>query len=888
MTEWRQEIRRRLADLNLAPAREAEIVEELSQHLEDHYAEMLANGATEVEAERRTLEELCEGAALRRELLRVEHEVAPEPIVLGTNGRSNMIADLWQDLRYGARMLAKKPGFTAIAILTLALGMGANTAIFSVVNAVLLRPLPFKEPSRLAMVFERRPTSGEANLPVATYEFAAWRGQSQSFESLALIQTAGLNLTGGGRGGGKAEAETIKAWRVSPEFFSLLGIPLLQGRAFVTGEDKAGSDQIAVLNQSLWRRRFASDPNIIGQTISLNDQPFTVVGVIPQLDLMPDLLLPFDLTAVRTSENDHDSTSVMGRLKAGVTIEQANRELAQIARQLELSDPNNTGHGVHVISLHENTVGNVSRALWVLFGAVAFVLLIACANVANLLLARAVARQQEIALRSALGATQFRIIRQLLTESLLLAALSGGLGLLLASWLTDLLPNIQAVNLPRLEQIGIDGEVLAATIGFSLLTGLLTGIAPAWHGYTPNLSWRLLEGRRGLNRSHSGSLLIVLELALTLILLVGSGLMLKSFAQLVRVDPGFDPSNVLRVALSLPALRYPEAEQQVLFYQQLLERLKALPGVEAVGATSQSPLLDSGSWGAVAIEGRSAPPPGQETYVAVTSISADYFRTMRIPLLRGRAFTAFDGAQSAPVAIINETMARRFWPNEDPLGQRLRADGGRALTVAGVVGDVRHGGLNARPIPEMFVPHQQSPNASLTVMVRTAIDPLMLAATVREEVAALDQDLPAPITTMERLISGSVAGQRFNALLLGAFGALALVLTVFGVFGVINYSVAQRTHEIGVRIALGAQRRDIFELIIGQGMRLAFLGIGIGLLGALALTRILADMLYEVSPVDAATFTLVPLLLMGVTLLACYVPARRAAKVDPMIALRCE
>jgi putative ABC transport system permease protein len=787
-----------------------------------------------------------------------------------------------QDLRYGARMLAKKPGFTAIAMLTLALGIGANTAIFSIVNTVLLRPLPFKDPNRLVMVFERRPTSGEANLPVATYEFAAWQAQAQSFENLALVQTAGLNLSGRG------DAETIKAWRVSPGFFSLLGIPMLQGRAFMTGEGETGRNRSAVLNQALWRRRFASDPNIVGQTISLNDQPFTVVGVIPQLDLMPDVLLPFDLAAVRTNLNDHDSSSVMGRLKAGVTIEQANRELAQIARQLELSDSNNTGHGVQVVSLHENMVGNVSRALWVLFGAVAFVLLIACANVANLLLARAVARQKEIALRAALGATQFRIMRQLLTESLLLAALSGGFGLLLASWLTDLLPKIQAVNMPRLEQIGIDGKVLAATIGFSLLTGLLTGIAPAWHGYTPNLSRRLLEGRRGLNRHHSGSLLVVLELALTLILLVGSGLMLKSFVQLVRVDPGFDPSSVLRIGLSLPALRYPEAEQQALFYERLIERIKALPGVEMVSATSQSPLLDSGSWGAIAIEGRPAAPPGQETYAVVASISADYFRTMRIPLVRGRAFTGFDGAQSAPVVIVNETMARQFWPNEDPLGQRLRADGSPALTVIGVAGDVRHGGLAARPHPEMFIPHQQSPNASLAVMARTAIDPLILAATVRQEIGALDQDLPVSITTMEQLVSGSVAGHRFNALLLGAFGALALGLAAVGVFGVINYSVAQRTHEIGVRIALGAQRRDIFNLIIGQGLRLAFLGIGIGLLGALALTRIIADMLYQVSPVDAATFALVPLLLVGVTLLACYVPARRAAKVDPMIALRCE
>jgi putative ABC transport system permease protein len=802
--------------------------------------------------------------------------VDPQSAILKFWGGTNMISDLWQDLRYGMRMLLKHPGFTAIAMLTLALGIGANTAIFSVVNTILLRPLPFKDPNRLVMIFERRPTSGEADLPVATYEFAAMREQARSFENLSFIQTAGLNLSGRG------DAETIKAWRVSPEFFSLMRIPMLQGRTFMAGE----VNQIAILNQSLWQRRFASDANIIGRNITLNDQPVTVIGVIPQLDLMPDVLLPFDSTAIRTRANEHDSSSVIGRLNAGATLEQAQRDLAQIARQLELSDSNNTGHGVQIVSLHEYAVGDVSRALWVLFGAVAFVLLIVCANVANLLLTRAVARQKEIALRTALGATQFRIIRQLLTESLLLAAASGILGLLLATWLIDLLPKLQAVNLPRLEKIGIDTEVLAATIGLSLLTGLLTGIAPVLHSFTPNLSRRLLEGTRGLNRRNSGSFLVVLELALTLILLVGSGLLLQTFVRLLHVNPGFDSSNVLRLGLSLPALGYPKAEQQLLFYEKLIERLRGLPGVESASATSQSPLLASGNWGAVTIEGRPAAPPGRETYVAVTSISTDYFHTMRIPLVQGRSFTEFDGAQSAAVAIVNETMARQFWPHESPLGRRLVADGGPSLAVIGVVGDVLHGGLSAAPIPEIFLPHQQAPVASLAVMVRTSMDPSLLAATVREEVGALDHDLPVPLTTMDQVVSRSIAGQRFNALLIGAFGALALGLSVVGVFGVINYSVAQRTHEIGVRIALGANRGDIFKIIIGQGMRLAFLGVGIGLLGAFALTRMLADLLYQVSTLDAATFVLVPLLLGGVTLLACYLPARRAAKVDPLVALR--
>jgi putative ABC transport system permease protein len=788
---------------------------------------------------------------------------------------------LMQDLRFGVRMLRKNPGFSSIAILTLALAIGANTAIFSVVNAVLLRPLPFKEPDRLVMVWERRPTSGDVNLPVAAYEFAAWRERARSFERLALVQASGLNLTGAG------EAEIIKAWRVSAEFFSLLGVPMLQGRDFAPGEDQAGRNNIVVLNQTLWQRRFAADPDVVGKTIFLNDQSFTVVGIAPALNLMPDVWVPLDWPGLNAS--GHDGFNVMGRLKVGIPLEQAQTELAQLARQLEQSDPsNNTGHGVQIVSLHENTVGKVSRALWVLFGAVAFVLLIACANVANLLLTRAVARQKEIAIRAALGATRLRVMRQLLTESLLLAGLSGGLGLLLAHWLTTLLPKIEAVKLPRLEQISLDGKVLAATIGLSLLTGLLTGIAPAWHSFTSNLSQRLLESTRGLKRRRNGSVLVVLELALTLILLVGSGLMLKSFVRLTQVDPGFDPANVLRLDLSLPALRYAKAEQQAQFYEQLIERLKVLPGVEAVGATSQSPLLGSGNWGAVAIEGRPAPSPGQETYVAVTSISADYFRTMRIPLTRGRAFTEFDGAQAAGVVIINETMARQFWPRQNPLGQRLRTDNGSLLTLMGVVGDVRQGGLNARPNPEMFIPHRQAPDASLAVMVRTANDASSLTAGVREQVTALDPNLPAPLTTMEQHLSASVAGQRFNALLLGSFGALALGLAFVGVFGVIHYSVAQRTHEIGVRLALGAQRRGIFKLVIGQGLRLALLGTSIGLLGAWVVTRVIAELLYDVNPLDATTFIFAPLLLTSLALLACWIPARRATKVDPLIALRHE
>jgi putative ABC transport system permease protein len=813
---------------------------------------------------------------------------------------------LLQDLRYGARILLKKPGFTLIAVITLSLGIGANTAIFSVVNAVLLRPLQFKEPDRVMMLWERRASSGDANITISAHEFVAWREQSRAFERMALIRGDSFTLTSGG------EPETINAWRVSADFFSVLGVQPKLGRVFATGEDQAGRNNIVALSQKLWQRRFGSNPEVIGKTITLSDQPFTVVGVMPALDPKPpDLWLPIDLPDEAQKVGRHVN-NVIGRLKPGVSVEQAQVEVSNIAQRLEREFPNsNVGHGAFVIPLHEQIVGKVRRALWVLFGAVGFVLLIACANVANLLLARAAGRQKEIAIRAALGAGRGRLIRQLLTESLLLAGLGGGAGLLLALWITDLFAKIEAVNIPRLEQVNIDGRVLAATAGFALLTGVITGLAPAWRSSSPDVSCWLNDGSRtsaGLGRRRLGSLLVVLEVALALVLLIGGGLMLKGFLRLTNVDPGFDPHNVLTIDIGLPGPRYPEARQQMQFYEQLIKGIKSLPGVEAVGATSETPLTPGDNWLPFRIEGRPAPPPGQEPYAAIRTISNDYFRAMKIPLRKGRFFSDtdarvalpvirwyeqqplpphFNEPQPAPAIIVNETMARMFWPNEDPLGKRIRIIASPWLTVVGVVGDIRHG-LTAKPNPEMFMSHLQEPRGALAVVARTSGDPLSLAAAVREQVKALNKDQPVTITTMERLFSDSVAGQRFNALLLGVFGALAFGLAMVGVFGVINYSVAQRTHEIGVRIALGAQTRDVFKLVVGQGMTLALAGVGLGLAGAFALTRFITKLLYEVSPTDLVTFAVVALLLAGVALVACWIPARRAAKVDPMVALRCE
>ncbi|MCM3901968.1 MAG: ABC transporter permease [Pyrinomonadaceae bacterium] len=810
-----------------------------------------------------------------------------------------------KDIRFGVRALMKRPAFTAIAVVTLALGIGANTAMFSVVNAVLLRPLPFKEPERLALVWERRANSGRANLPISGHEFAAWRERAQSFEALTLIQPDGLNLTGRG------DPAIVNVAHVSTEFFSVVGVSPLLGRAFVPGEDQDGGAKVAVLGQKLWTQRFGADPGVLNQTIVLSDHPYTVIGVMPTLELMPDVLLPIDLRGEVRKVGKH-SHQVIGRLKTGITLDQAQAELAHVAHQLQQEFPDaNLGHGVQVVALHEEITGNSHLALLTLFGAVGFVLLIACANVANLLLTRAAARQKEMAIRTALGAGRWRLIRQTLTESLLLAGLGGGLGLLSAFWLVELLSKVTAVNVARLDQVSVDGRVLVATVGFSILTGLLTGIAPAWRNSEPRLFQWINEGTRSsanMGRRRIGSGLVVIEVALAVILLVGGGLMLKSFVQLVRVDPGFDPHQVLRLDLSLPGLRYKEPRQQVAFYEQLIERLRSLPDVESVGATTQTPLSPGDNWTAFAIEGRPVP-QGQQQQAATRAVSNDYFRTLRIPLRQGRFFTNADArvalplirwyeqqpypehfkeSQAVPSVIINETMAKLYWPNENPLGRRLSIIFSPWLTVVGVVGDVRHNGLNTPPNPEIYLSQLQEPQSSMAVMMRTEGNPLQLSAAVREEVKAVDKDQPLTITTMDQIFSDSVAGQRFNALLLGVFAALALILAMIGVFGVINYSVAQRTHEIGIRIALGAQRRDVFRLVVGQGLVLALVGIGLGSVGAFALTRLIAGLLYGVSPTDATTFAVVSLLVTAVALLASYIPARRATKVDPLVALRYE
>jgi len=813
---------------------------------------------------------------------------------------------LIKDIRFGLRSLAKRPAFTAIAVITLALGIGANSAIFSVVNAVLLRPLPFKDPDRLMVVWERRESSGNSNLPLSGHEYSAFKERTNVFEALTIVQPNGLNLTGRG------DPSMVDVLEVSTEYFSVIGVPPMLGRTFAPGEDGDGGAKVVVLGHKLWTQRFGSDPNVLNQTVRMNDQSYTVVGVMPSLELMPDVLVPIDLRGELRKVGRH-SYQVIGRLKPGVTRDQAQAEVAHVAQQVEQEFPDaNRGHGVQIVGMHEVVTGGAQLPLLTLFAGVGFVLLIACANVANLLLSRAATRQREMAIRTALGASRWRLIRQTLVESLLLAVCGGGVGLLAAVWLVTLLSRITSVNIPRLDKISIDNRVLLATFGFSILTGLLTGLAPAWRNSEPRLAQWIKDGVRGSfspGRRRISSALVVAEVSLAVVLLVGGGLMLKSFVQLLRVNPGFQPHHVLRLDFALPETKYREPQQLLAFYNELIVRLQALPGVESVGATTNTPLGPAESWSGFAIEGRPAPPQGNHQQAAVRTVSDDYFRTMQIPLRKGRFFNSsdarvalplirwfeqqplpehFDEPQAAPAIIINETMARLYWPNEDPVGRRMRIIFSPWLTIVGVVGDVHHTGLNTPPNPEMYLSQLQEPQSSMAVLARTTGDPLQLAAAAREQLRAMDKDQPVTVTTMDQLYANSLAGQRFNTLLLGIFAAVALLLAMIGVFGVINYSVTQRTHELGIRIALGAQRRDVFKLVVGQGLLLALVGVGVGAAGAVAVTRLITGLLYGVSPTDGPTLVVVSLLVTAVAFLACYLPARRATRVDPLIALRYE
>src|SRR5437016_1601671 len=808
---------------------------------------------------------------------------------------------LFKDIRFGVRSLLKRPGFTAIAIITLALGIGANTAIFSVVNALLLRPLPFKEPARLAQVWEAKIKRGQNTMDVSYPNFADWRDQNQVFEQIAAYTDRTFNLTG------TAEPEQIQGEIVSPSLFPLLGIRPVLGRVLLPEEDYPNKVFSVVMSERLWRRRFNSDPQIIGQTIRLNSESFTVVGVVGNIIDLSDLPNDTELwvpIAHSSGFNNRDGhyLDVLARLKPGVMREQAQADMDRIASALAAQYPfSNTDHGVRLVALQEQIVGDFRLALLVLLGAVAFVLLIASANVANMLLARAASRQKEIAIRTALGAGRFRLIRQLLTESLLLSLIGGAIGLLLALWGVYLLVAFGPADLPRAKEVALDGRVLTFTLAVSLLTGIIFGLVPALQASRLDLNEALKESGRSATGSVSHrrlrSLLVVCEIALSMVLLVGAGLLMRSFLKLQAVNPGFNPNNVLTMKVSLRGPNYQKAEPIIAFNDQLLNQIKALPGVQSAATRSHIPIAPDDGYAnlSFAIEGR-LPGPANRSNAFYNAVSPDYFQTMEIPLLKGRPFEARDDRKSQSVIIINETLARRSFPGADTIGQRMTLNDKNPkeedwATIVGIVKDTkpRAQDLTSSPVAEMYMPFAQQPQSSMALTIRATNKPESGVAAVRREVQALDKNqLVHSIRTLESVMSEAVAAPRFRTSLLGVFAVVALILAMVGIYGVMSHAVTQRTHEIGIRMALGARAADVLKLLVRNGMVPVLLGVTLGLAGAVGLTRLMVSFLFGVTATDALTLATVSVGLVLVALIACCIPARRATRVDPLVALRYE
>jgi len=802
---------------------------------------------------------------------------------------------LLQDVRYGVRMLLKSPGFTIIAVVALALGIGANTAIFSFVNGVLLRPLPFAASERLVGLRETLPDEG--SIPLAQRTFVAWSENSAVFESIAAMSSSEANLEGD-------DPQRVTAAKVTPSYFNVMGAQPVLGRPLLPEDAQPDGERVVVLSYELWQSRFGGERSVIDQQTRIDGRSHTIVGVMPPALTDASIGWMSLWTPLRFSErglnNPYRYLDANARLKPGVSVAQARAELKHIMASLRQDFPQTHGkpYGVDMRPLRDFVVGARTRtALYVLAGAVMFVLLIACANVANLLLARASSRGREIAVRAALGASRARIVRQLLVESLILSALGAGLGLLLASFGIDALAAIYGDAIPRFAEVQINTPALFFTLGLSILTALAFGLAPALRATKFDINAALKDGARGgvtagARRHRLRSALVVSEIALSLVLLVGAGLLIQSFLRLRAVEPGFELDRVLTMEVSLPFATYGEPQQRTNFYRQTLERIAALPGVESASATQSLPFRPTMLTDAVIIEGQPAPPAGQEPFIRGTSITADYFRTMGMRLVSGRAFTEQETWEGGSV-IINQSFARRFFGNQDPIGQRVKVGYDRAwLTVVGVVQDTTQNSVDTETIAEMFVPYVNGANPSVVRMnfvVRAAGDPTSIIGAVREEIRRSDSALPvSDVATMRSLADRVLSPARFSLVLLTLFAAVALILALIGIYGVMNYTVTQRTREMGIRLALGAQATDVFKLVVGQGMMLALIGVSLGLIGAFAVTRVMASLLYGVSATDSATFAGVSLLLVAVAALACYIPARRATNVDPMIALRYE
>jgi putative ABC transport system permease protein len=893
---WKREIGRRLASLRLEPTREAEIVEELAQHLEDRYAQLLSGGAPPEEAYRAALAELSESESLERELRRVERQFAPEPIALGSIRRTNMLKDLWQDLRFGARMLLKQPGFTSIAALTLSLGVGANTAIFSMVNALLLRPLPYVESERLVLLAEKSRTGGRLD---ASYpNFVDWRAQAHSFEGMAASHPRSFILTGEDR------AARIRGRSVNWNFFQLLGVQPQRGRLFAEADDRYGAARTVIVSHGFWQGRLGGDANIIGKTMRLTGEAYTVIGALPpgfEYFGAADVYAPLNLFVSPDSGfvnrgSSASSFNAVARLKPGVTLQQANSEMDALGRQLAREYPNvNEGKSAMAERLQDVMSEGVRRSLWVLLGAVGFILLIACINVANLLLVRAAERQKELAVRLALGAGRGRIVRQLLSESLLLAALGAACGVLLGRWMLAGLLTLAPPDIPGLSRVGLDNAALLFALGLAALTSLLFGLAPAFQASQTDIQTTLKDGGRlttGATRPSARNALLIAEVSLSLVLLAGAGLLVRSMYNLLRVDLGFNADNLLTMRLSLAGGKYDPQKSRV-FYDECLARAQALPGAQSAALAHSLPIQGtnwSGEFVAADKPAHSRADLPESDYLRV---SANYFETMGIRLLRGRLFTTADTPESAPVIIINETLARRIWPGEDPLGKRVKQGSPEEDSpwreVIGVVNDVKMNGVDLPTTMQTYLPFSQMPGESVGLVVRAERDPTALASAVEQAIHAIDKDLPVySIFTMDQLLGNSLAQRRLTLILLASFAALALLLAAVGIYGAIAYTVRQRTNELGIRMALGAQSGDVLKLILGQGLKLALIGVALGLVAAFALTRWIESLLFEVRPTDPLTFSLIAVVLLSVALVACWVPARRATQVDPLLALRGE
>ena len=856
-----------------------DVAEELRQHLDDQYRELRAAGASHDDALRAMADDV-NAVRSRRSGLRPELVAA--------------------DVRYAFRTLRRNPGFAIVVLLTLALGIGANAAIFSVVNGVLLRPLPYRDADRLMVIRGDLKRPGLNDIPASAGEYVDYRDRSHAFEQVAAYDTVGFNLTGGG------EPERVDGAIVSTTLFSLLGASAQVGRTLVADEDQPGRDDVVVLSHSLWTRRFSANPAIVGQTIPVDGRPAQVVGVMPAAFQFPDRSIeiwkPFLLDAEALSDNNRGSHgyTALARLKAGISRQQAQADLNAVTAAFKADHPGNyrNGFGATLRPLQEEIVGDTGRPLIVLLGAVAVVLLIACANVANLLLARAASRRKEIALRTALGASRGRLVRQLMTESVLVSAIGGSIGLGLAAWGVDLLITSAPDSIPRIQEVGVDARVAGFTALVSLATGLVFGLVPALRASRAPLNDALKEGGRAGGGVHgfAGRALVVSEVALSLVLLIAAGLLIHSFTRLQDVAPGFDSSRLLTFRLSLPESRYTTFQKGQSFFDEFFAGLRRSPGVRGVAAINALPFSGLGGSRSFHIEGREEKRPEDQTEEQLRIVTDGYFAAMGIPIVAGREFTDRDALNQPRVAVVNDAMAKKHWPHESPIGKRVSfsTDEPHWYEIVGVAGNIKHRALEAADRPELYVPYRQPLFAGWTVrpmyvIARTSADPASTVAIARHEIARVDRDQPiSDVRTMDERIGRSLSSRRFSMVLLALFAGLALTLAAVGIYGVVAYAVTERTHEIGVRVALGAQRRDVMAMVVGQGMTMTLVGTAIGVAASAALARLMSSLLFGVSAVDPATFVAIPLLLVAVALAACYVPARRAMRVDPLQALRSE